>query len=206
MSYKWNEWVQRLQALSQSGLTFTDNPFEIERYKELRNIAAEIASEYSKHSFKEAEQYFSRDWGYATPKVEVRGAVFREGKILLVKEIADGKWTIPGGFCDVGISPKENVIKEVKEESGYDIEVIKPIAIIDRNKHFHGRISPFHLYKIFFLCRITGGVPMRSIETDGVNFFSINELPELSISRVNENQMKMMFEYNQNSNKELYFD
>ena len=195
MEPKWLDWARRLAATAQSGLTYSDSHYEIERYRTIRDIAAEMMAgggEMEKVVFTEL---FSRQAGYATPKVDVRGAAFRDDKILLVKESVDGLWTLPGGFADVGDSPSEAVVREVVEESGFESRTTKLCAVYDRNKHPHKPSFPFHLYKMFFLCEITGGEPRTSSETDAVEFFKETELPPLSQGRVLPQQIKRMFQY-----------
>jgi len=192
---KWLEWAQRLQAIAQSGLAYNgNNPFEIERYEAVRAIAAEILSQHSDLPPDQARALFSQDKGYATPKVDVRGVVIHEGGILLVKERKDAKWTLPGGWVDVGESPGEAAVRETFEESGYLTRAVKLLALYDRNKHPHPP-APFHIYKIFVLCELTGGSPAISAETDGVGFFAEDKIPELSLPRVTPQQIARFFEH-----------
>jgi ADP-ribose pyrophosphatase YjhB (NUDIX family) len=137
---------------------------------------------------------FRGDVGYATPKVEVRGAVVRENQILLVREREDGGWTMPGGWADVGESPTAMVVREVKEESGFDVAPRKLAAVFDRNKHPHPPI-PSHAYKLYFLCELLGGEITPSFETPEVAFFSRNALPPLSAPRITPYQIEHMFEH-----------
>jgi ADP-ribose pyrophosphatase YjhB (NUDIX family) len=132
--------------------------------------------------------------GYATPKVGVRAAIFREGRILLVKERADGGWTLPGGWADIGDSPGVAVEREAREESGFEVHAVKLAAVYDRNRH---ELTPslYHIWKLFFLCEITGGAPTASVETEAVEFFPAEELPPLSRGRVTPRQIAHMFEH-----------
>lgn len=189
---KWLEWSQRLQALAQSGLAYSKNPFEIERYEQIREIAAEIAAAHSNLDVPEIRAIFERQRWYATPKIDVRGVVFQEGKILLVKELKDGCWTLPGGWCDVGEPPSLATEREVYEESGYRVKAIKLLALLDRNRHAHPP-SLMHIYKIVFLCDLIGGSASTSIETGGAQFFSKGDLPPLSLPRVTEEQIDRFF-------------
>jgi ADP-ribose pyrophosphatase YjhB (NUDIX family) len=138
---------------------------------------------------------FSQEAGYATPKVDVRGVVFQADQILLVKEKADGRWTLPGGWADVNESPKEAVVREIREESGYETLPTKLLAVYDRSKHGHEPPFPFHVYKLFILCELIGGQSATSSETSDVGFFAEEALPELSHSRVTVSQIKRFFEY-----------
>jgi ADP-ribose pyrophosphatase YjhB (NUDIX family) len=202
----WLEWARRLQAIAQTGLAYSASPFDTERYEEVREIAAEMMA----RGAGEADagpivELFRGDVGYATPKVDVRAAVFDGQRILMVREREDGCWTLPGGWADVGTAPSVNVIREVREESGYQAEVVKLAAVYDRNLHGHPAI-PFHAYKMFFVCRLSGGAPAVSVETDGAAFFTEHEIPELSLTRVVPSQIQLMFEHWRHPQRETDFD
>jgi ADP-ribose pyrophosphatase YjhB (NUDIX family) len=143
--------------------------------------------------------------GYATPKVEVRGAVVRDNQILLVREREDGGWTMPGGWADVGESPTAMVVREVKEESGFDVAPRKLAAVFDRNKHPHPPI-PSHAYKLYFLCELLGGEITPSFETPEVGFFARNALPPLSAPRITAYQIEHMFEHAEHPEWPTTFD
>lgn len=206
MEPKWLDWSRRLAAISQSGLTYSDNHYEIERYRAIGDIAAEMMAAGGDMEKVVLAELFSREAGYATPKVDVRGAAFRDDTILLVKESIDGLWTLPGGFADVGDSPSEAVEREVVEESGFEVRTTKLCALYDRNKHPHKPSFPFHLYKMFFLCQITGGEPKTSPETEAVEFFKETEIPPLSQGRVLPQQIKRMFQYYRDPSLPTDFD
>jgi ADP-ribose pyrophosphatase YjhB (NUDIX family) len=191
---RWLEWGEQLQAIAQNGLTYTEGPFDVERYKSIQAIAAEILATYSNIEPSYVLDLFAREVGYATPKVDVRGAVFRSDAILLVKERQDGCWTLPGGWADVGESPSEAVVREVYEESGYHTRATKLLAVYDRNKHGHPPVR-HSTYKLFMQCELLGGSPSQTLETDGVEFFGENKLPELSLSRVMPTQIARLFEH-----------
>ncbi len=194
MEPKWLEWTQKLQAIAQNGLTFSKDPFDIERYKALRAIAAEIMATYSNVEHSYILDLFAQEVGYATPKVDVRGAVFRDDTILLVKEREDGCWTLPGGWADVGDSPSEVAVKEVYEESGYQTRAVKLLAVYDRNRQGHPP-HPHYIYKLFFLCELVSGSPSPSIETEEVEFFAEDAIPELSLGRVTPVQITRLFQH-----------
>lgn len=194
MNHKWLEWVKKLQAIAQNGLTYTENPFDVERYKSLRAIAAEIMATYSNVEPSYVVDLFAREVGYATPKVDVRGAVFLNDTILLVREREDGCWALPGGWADVGDSPSEVVVREIYEESGYHTRAIKLLAVYDRDRHGHPPLSHY-VYKLFFQCELVSGSPLPSIETDEVAFFSENEIPQLSLGRVVPEQVARVFQH-----------
>jgi ADP-ribose pyrophosphatase YjhB (NUDIX family) len=192
---QWLTWAKRLQAIAQTGLHFTRDNYDRERYQELQGIAADMLAAGS--GMPDSEKIlvlFQRDFGYATPKIEVRGAVIRDEQILLVREREDGGWTLPGGWVDVGESPSAMVIREVKEESGYDVTPRKLAAVFDRNKHPHPP-EPTHAYKLLFLCDLLGGEATPSFETPEVSFFSRRELPGLSAARITPYQIEHMFEH-----------
>jgi ADP-ribose pyrophosphatase YjhB (NUDIX family) len=207
MEPNWLRWAKQLAALAQNGLTYSDSAYEIERYEQIRRIAAEMMSAGFGLETTALIELFVGERGYATPKVDVRGAVFRDGRILLVREKLDGGWTLPGGWADPCQSPSEAVVREVFEESGFEVRAVKLAAVYDRSKHPHEPPMPFHLYKLFFLCEITGGAPAESFETTGVGFFAENEIPEpLSISRTLPFQIARMFEHHRNPGLPSDFD
>ena len=194
MDLRWLEWAKKLQAIAQNGLTYTENPFDMERYRGIREIAAEMMASYSEKDARYILDLFAGEVGAATPKVDVRGAVFKHNKILLVRERSDGLWALPGGWADVGESPRESVEREVYEESGFQTRAIKLLAVYDRNRHPHPP-SPYYVYKLFFQCELVSGKPKASIETMDAAFFRENNLPELSCSRVTPSQIAQLFEY-----------
>ena len=192
---QWLSWTKRIQAIAQTGLTFTRDHYDHERYEALLAIAAEMmAAGSGMPDSQKTLELFRGEYGYATPKVEVRGAVVREEQILLVREREDGGWTMPGGSADVGESPSAMVVREVKEESGYDVVPRKLAAVFDRNKHPHPPI-PTHAYKLFFLCDLIGGEATPSFETPEVRFFPRDALPQLSAARITAYQIEHMFEH-----------
>ena len=189
------EWVRRLQAIAQSGLTYAKDPYDVERYQHIRTIAAEIAASRSGTTAESVAALFSEQSGYATPKLDIRALVLNEEeKVLLVREREDGLWTLPGGWVDVGESPSESVQREVKEESGYAVRAVRLLALWDTDKHPHPPM-PFHIYKLYFLCELSGGSPLAaSTETEGVGFFSKDALPELSRGRVIRQQIERLID------------
>jgi ADP-ribose pyrophosphatase YjhB (NUDIX family) len=204
---QWLGWAQRLQAIAQTGLTYAKDPFDIERYENIRELAAEImASGTSKRDIEPIVDLFKGHLGYATPKIEVRAAAISEGKILLVKEKEDGCWTMPGGWADVGDPPSVAVINEVKQESGYDVTVKKLAALYDRNLHGHPPY-PFHSYKAFFLCDLIGGSAIGpNNETLEVGFFAEDEIPPLSLIRVTPKQISHLFDHSRHPEWPTSFD
>jgi ADP-ribose pyrophosphatase YjhB (NUDIX family) len=201
----WLEWAKRLQALAQTGLTFSHNDFDRQRYEAVQRIAAQIMAAGTGTPAERLEALFSLESGYATPKADVRAAAFRDGRILLVRERSDGHWTLPGGWADVGDSPREAVEREVREESGYEVRAVKLAAVFDRNRHGHTPFG-FHIWKHFFICELVGGSPRESNETDGVEFFAEDSLPPLSVGRVTAAQIARMFEHWRDPARPTTFD
>jgi ADP-ribose pyrophosphatase YjhB (NUDIX family) len=198
MEPKWLQWAKELQAIAQIGLAYpSGNHFDRERYERIREIAAEMMSSGGGLDKAALLGLFEREEGYATPKVDVRGVVFRGEKVLLVREVADDGWTLPGGWADVNESPKESVVREVREESGYETRPVKLLAVYDRSRHDHTPAFPYHVYKLFIMCELTGGEARASQETSEVGFFGEDELPELSVSRVTTAQIRRFFQHHQ---------
>ena len=151
-------------------------------------------------------QLFADQCGYATPKIDVRVATFQDGRILLVRELSDHRWTLPGGWADVNDSPSEAVEREIIEESGFQAKAQRMLAVFDRAKHANDPPFPFHVYKLFVLCRLVGGQATTTSETIGVAFFGENEIPPLSTSRVSRKQIEFCFESLKNPEAPCRFD
>ena len=190
--YKWLEIAQSLQSIAQAGLTYTENKYDIERYEQIMQLSKDIIADFTGLTMDKLHDIFNLEVGYLTPKVDVRAVIFREDKILLVKETIDGKWSLPGGWADVGFTPSEVIVKEVKEESGLEASTVKLLAVFDKKCHPHPP-ELYYVYKMFFLCQENGGELKSGIETSAVNFFGINELPELSTNRNTKSQIEQMF-------------
>lgn len=201
---KWIEWAREIFSLSQAGLTFSRNEFDIERYKRLQEITAEMIESQSEISKESALESFAMQAGYITPKIDVRGAVVRDNKILLIQERTDGKWAMPGGWADLGNAPASVAEREVWEESGYRVKAEKVIAVLDAN-----RIEPmefYHAFKIIFLCRLIDGEPRTSSETSAVDFFDLDDLPPLSRHRTDEEMLREVFAHIQDPSRPAAFD
>lgn len=205
MQPKWLEWAQQIQSIAQKGLSYSKNPFQIEDYKLLRNIAADIVSNYSQVKQSEILDLFLQEVGYPTPKVAVRGAVFQDNQILLVKERSDGFYALPGGWAEVGETPGEAAVREIFEESGYQTRPIKLLAVYDINKHGYPP-HPHGIYKLFFQCEIIGGSPKSSIETEEVKFFAEDNIPQLSPRRITPVLITKFFEHYRNRDLPTDFD
>ncbi len=202
---RWLEWARQLQAIAQAGLTYAQDPFDVERYEAVRKLASELVAAHTGADPQRVHDLFAGEFGHPTPKVDVRGVIFRGESILLVKERVDGGWTLPGGWADVNESPAEAVVREVYEESGYQTRAVKLLALYDRRKHGHPP-HPWHIYKIFFHCALIGGAPATSVETDGVAFFQKDDIPPLSVGRVTAAQIARFFEHNHNPDWPTDFD
>ena len=186
---KWLKWAIEIQSLAQSGLAYTDNVYDIERYERLREISAEMISEKTDQ----------------TPKIDTRAVIFQHNKILLVRE-NNGTWSLPGGWCDVLESIKSNTEKEAKEETGLDVKAIRIIAIQDRNKH-NKPVYAYGVCKVFVLCDVLGGKFTENIETPEMKYFSLNDLPnKLAEEKSNKEQIEMCFKAYHDPNWETQFD
>ena len=203
---KWLKWAREIQQLSQTGLAFAVTDYEKQRYTKLMEITAEMVEHHTELKSKEVVKVLMAQPGYATPKIDVRAAVINdEGKILLVKEVMDKKWAMPGGWADVGDIPSEVAIRESKEESGYDVKPKKVIGVFDANRS--GRpLEFFHAFKIIFLCEFIGGKAATSNETEDVAFFNIDELPPLSENRTNVKHIDEIKLHLIDVNRSSYFD
>lgn len=203
----WLLWARELQAMAQTGLAFTPDHWDRARYERLRALAAEIMARHTTTEAAVLEEKFAAEWGYPTPKLDVRGAVFRNGEILLVREVADNhRWTLPGGWADINLTPAENVIKEVHEETGFHVRPTRLVAALDRTRQGHTP-QPFSATKLFFLCDITGGTATPSAETSEVAFFAEPALPkDLSIDRTTPAQLARMFAHHRNPGLQADFD
>ncbi|HEX3595464.1 MAG TPA: NUDIX hydrolase [Polyangiaceae bacterium] len=190
----WLEVVQSLQRIAQAGLTYGEGPYDRERYSELMTIAARVTAASLGGPIREAEDVLRAERGYATPKVDVRAVVPRNGKLLFVKEAQDGLWSLPGGWADIGSTPAEMAAREVLEETGYVVRVEKLLALLDKSKHEHPR-ELFWVYKMLFLCELVSGEPKTSHETTDIAFFGKDELPPLSTNRITRGQVLRMFEH-----------
>jgi ADP-ribose pyrophosphatase YjhB (NUDIX family) len=188
------ELARRLHALARTGLHFCTDEYDRDRYVQIEAIAAELLAGDSAVDREQLLALWRTESGYVTPKVEVRGAVFRDERVLLVRESADGRWTLPGGWAEVNESPAEAVEKEIEQESGFRARAVKLAALYDRSRHGHDT-SLHHAWKAFFLCEITGGEARGSYETDAVGFFAPGDLPPMSLGRSTPRQVARMLEH-----------
>ena len=197
--------ARRLLALAHTGLHYTENEFEKERYDEVIRIATDLIANGEGYRADHLQAVWQVEAGYVTPKLDVRGAIFRGEEVLLVRERSDGHWTVPGGFADVNESPSVAILKEIEQESGYTTRIVKLAAVHDRNIHNYPGFM-FHLWKLLFVCEITGGAPQESMETDGVGFFRLDALPMLSTGRITAAQLRMLHKHYLNPQLATEFD
>lgn len=191
---------RELKSIAEAGLRYCESPYDRERYERIHELASAALHETV------ANFQWPVEFGYATPKVDVRAAVIDgDAKILLVREAADGGWTLPGGWADLNLSPAENAAKEVREEAGIDVEPVKLIACWDKDRHDHPR-QPEHVYKLFFLCRRTGGELATNHETSGVGYFAADEIPELCPHRAGPSYLDLAWQHHADPSLPTVFD
>lgn len=201
---RWLEWAKELQFLSQVGLAYSKDAFDIERFKRIREISAEMISYQSDIPLEKVKDLFCNETGFQTPKLDTRAAIFDNKKILLVKE-SNGKWSLPGGWVDVNESIKSNIIKEVKEEAGLDVNAVRLIALQDRNMH-NKPVYVYGICKVFVLCEIIGGHFSPNIETVESKFWGLDEIPSLSEEKNTMEQIEMCFNAYQAKKWDVQFD
>jgi len=202
----WLTIARELQALAQTGLAFSKDPFDLQRFQRTRELAAQLMAQGSGASAEKILGLFERDVGYTTPKVDVRGAAFKDEQVLLVQEASDGCWTLPGGWADVNQTAAECVVREICEESGFVATATKLVAVSDYQRSGHPPRRADSIYKLTFLCEISGGEPRTSDETTGVAFFSRDDLPPLSLGRTTRAQIDRVFRHHQLPDLPTEFD
>jgi ADP-ribose pyrophosphatase YjhB (NUDIX family) len=205
MNNKWLKWATELQSIAQAGLTFGENQYDLDRYQKIRDLSVDILHEYTDMDHNKIRDLFASETGYQTPKVDIRAAVFKEGKILLVNEKIDGKWSLPGGWADVNSSASESAIRECLEEAGAVVKPKRIIAIHLGNRH-NNHNFPFTIYKIFIECELIEYCFANNTETLGSDFFSQDSLPELSTERNTSEQINICFDAKKCKVFETIFD
>jgi ADP-ribose pyrophosphatase YjhB (NUDIX family) len=205
MNFNWLILAQKIQSIAQAGLTYSENPYDLNRYEQLRQLVTEILHHYTGVEMEKIVNLIEYEKGYLTPKVDVRGVVFRGDKILMVRERIDGQWSVPGGWADVGLTPFEVAEKEVREESGLTVRAIRLLAVLDKKCHNHPP-DLYHVYKLFVLCEEKGGAMTSGLETSEIGFFQQHDLPPLSKNRITEEQINLLFEYRDNPGKDTLCD
>jgi len=202
---EWLRWVDALRTIAQAGLAYSRDPFDRDRFGSVQAIAAEILASHSDLEGTEAGELLRAEGGYVTPKVDVRAAVFEEGRVLLVREVSDGRWSLPGGWADVGESPGEVAVREVLEETGLRVRATRLLALLDKARHDHPA-QLWYVYKAFFACEVVGGALRASIETPEVRFFERDALPPLSLDRVTAGQIERVFQHHDDPSLAADFD
>ena len=201
---RWLDWAVELQSLAQAGIHYTKDPYDEERFERIREIAAEMIAHKSEIPLDKVKDLFCCEIGYQTPKLDTRAAIFQDGKILLVQE-NDGRWSLPGGWCDVNVSVAENTVKEVREEAGLEVSADRIIAVQDRAKH-NLPVYAYGVCKVFVQCTATGGKFEKNIETTECRYFSPDELPELAEEKNTSEQIKLCFAAYHSDDWEAQFD
>lgn len=200
------ELIKRVKALADTGLVYAEDDYAKERYEELREISLKLMTSVSDQPLEVLQDFFLPEKDYPTVKVDVRGFVLNEkDEILMAKESVDGKWTIPGGWADIGDSPSEAVLKEIREETGFDAKVVRLLAVYDKRCHPHPP-EVFYIYKLMFFCKIIGGELQHGFDMLGADFFPIHKLPELSEDRILKSQLKQLYQMVQENDNQTYFD
>ncbi|VAW17951.1 Putative ADP-ribose pyrophosphatase YjhB [hydrothermal vent metagenome] len=200
------ELIKRIKALADTGLVYAENEYDKERYEELKEISLRLMADMANQPFEALNTFFLPVTDYPTVKVDVRGFVLNNAnEILMAKESIDGKWTIPGGWADVGYSPSGVVVKEIEEETGLKSEAVRMLAVYDKKCHPHPP-QPFYVYKLIFLCKIIGGELSHGFDMQGAAFFAIDKLPELSTDRILTSQVKQLYQMVTSGDTNVYFD
>ena len=198
--------VKRIKAIADTGLVYAESGYDLERYEELKRISLALMGHLSNEPFSVIASFFLPPKDYPTPKVDVRGFVVNaDNEILMAKESVDDKWTIPGGWADIGHSPSEVVVREIKEETGIDAKVVRLMAVYDKQRHDHPP-EPYYIYKLMYLCEAVGGTLEAGFDMKGAAYFSLAALPELSEDRVLKSQLQHLFRMYQENSKDVYSD
>lgn len=199
------DWYRRLRVVAQYGLTYSKDPYDLERFREVLAVTEEMATRIAREPVERVSEALRLELGPPSPKLDVRAAVFEGDRILLVREASDGLWTLPGGWVDLGDAPGAAAAREVREESGLICAPRKLFAVLDRNRHPHGPLL-YHTYKLFFWCELLGGELSTSLETTGAEFFTRDALPPLSRTRVLPEQIAMAFRHYEDPSLPTEFD
>nr|WP_321453790.1 NUDIX hydrolase [uncultured Carboxylicivirga sp.] len=198
--------IKRIKALAETGLVYAQNGYEIERNQELIDLSKELMAAIIDQPIEVIDRFYLPPKEYPTPKVDVRGFILNDqDEILMAKEMVDKKWTIPGGWADIGFTPSEIAIKEVEEETGIQSEVVRLLAVYDKRCHNHPA-STFYVYKIVFLCKVTGGELRGAFDIEDSGWFSIDNLPELSEDRIVKSQIEELFKLAKNDCLPVVYD
>ena len=201
----WLRFAERVQAIAQTGLAYASDPYDLERYQELRAIAVEMAASGLDLKAVDVRVAFASGLGYPTPKVDVRAVVFRGDELLLVRERRSGRYTFPGGWADVGDTPGSAAERETLEESGYRVRATKLLALLDKSRHAHPP-SVDYTYKVLIGCRLEGGEPATGHEIDAVSFFARTAIPELDLDRTTPGQIELAWAHHDDPTRATDFD
>lgn len=202
----WLAGAKRLRAIAQTGLAYSKDPYDLERYAELQDLAERMLAALADTSPGRIHDLYLADRGYPTPKIDVRGGVFRGDRILMVRERTDGNWSLPGGWADEHEPPRACMVREVLEESGYIVRVQRLVAVKDRHLHPYNAPTLHRVYKMFFLCELLGGEPATSIETSAAEFFALDELPPLSQGRTIVDDIQLLHAHHLDPGAPCYVD
>jgi len=207
----WLAWAKRLRAIAQTGNAYSRDPYDLERFDEVHGIAEQMLAALVDVPPARIRGIFLPEQGYPTPKLDVRGGVFRVGaagglEVLLVREESDGRWSLPGGWADEHDSPRGSIEREVAEESGYRVTAVRLVALKDRSQHPYRPPRLERIYKLFFLCEMLGGEAAPSLETTDAGFFALDALPELSSGRTLADDVTMLADYHRQPELPLHFD
>ena len=206
VSVDWLADVKRLRAIAQTGLTYSKDPYDLERYEELQGLAERLLGALVDAPPQRIRDLYLPERGYPTPKVDVRAGVFRDDKVLLVQERSDGRWSLPGGWADEHEPPSACMVREVFEESGYHVQVLRLAAVKDRHLHPYHPATPHRIYKMFFVCELLGGSATTSVETAAAEFFPLDSLPELSTGRTLAADIELLHGHVQDPQAPVYID
>lgn len=202
----WLNWAKQIKAISQIGLAYGKDPYDLQRYRQLQAVAHRMFARLADAPVARIEHFFVPERGYMTPKVDLRAGVFRDDRVLLVQERSDGRWSLPGGWADVNESPRQGIEREILEESGYRARVVRLVAIKDRSLHDYRPQHPDHLFKLFFLCELQGGRASPNLEVSAVDFFPLDGLPPLSTNRVLAEDIALLAEHRAEPGRPVYCD
>ncbi|WP_263078235.1 NUDIX hydrolase [Endozoicomonas sp. Mp262] len=203
---KWSIWAEQLRAIAQNGITYSKNGFDLERFHQLQVIAHEMTAQLADAPREKVDDFFLPEKGYATPKIDLRAGVFKQSRILLVKEKEDGRWSLPGGWADVCEAPSIGAEREVLEESGYEVKAVKLAAVRDTLQHPYHPKNPHHLIKLLFLCELKGGCPTENLEISEINFFPVEKLPPLSRGRTIKEDIQLLSKHLDNPGLPTEYD
>jgi ADP-ribose pyrophosphatase YjhB (NUDIX family) len=200
------EQIKKIKSIADIGLLYHQTEYDRERYEQLQSIALTLLNEFTRTPIEQLEMQFPTPTDYPTAKVDIRGVLLRnDGKLLLVRESADGKWSLPGGWADVGMSPTESVVKEFKEETGLDVTPERLLAVFDKRKHKHPSM-PFYVYKLVFLCTSNAFETAKGFDILDVDYFDPDHLPPLSENRILPDQIRLVLEKIRNNDPTTFVD